>query len=476
MGDPMETKKSLDMSVKSFIVSMAIIVALMVVAYSLTFILPSGEFDRTMDENGNMIIDTTQNASGTFTEKEASFPVWKFILSPVLVLGSEGSATLIMILVFLLVIGGIFEALTQKGLIEYLLKLIVDKFYEKRRVLLFILPLIFMLLASCAGVFEESVPLVPIVCAMAVSLGWDSMTGLCLSVIPCALGYAAGLVNPFGTGVAQKVAGVVVFGGISMRIVSFVVLYAAIVTFILIYTSKYEKAHPLQKTAEKEVFVADKAMSKGLFTFGGIILAGVLIIVSSVFIKALQDYTLVVFALCFLIGGILGCRFAGMSGKGFIMAFLKGVKSMSPALVMILFASSIKYILTESLTIDSLVMKLMNATDGMSRYALIIFIYLIVLLLEFFVPSGSAKAFLLIPLLIPIGTVYNLPVNLIVLAYIFGDGLANVMYPTNPALLIALNLADSNYPKYVKFAWKLMLPLLILTCLLLCLALKINYA
>ncbi len=471
----METKKSLDISVKSFLVSMLIIFALMILAYFLTFILPSGEFDRVADENGNMIIDTSVNSKGNFTEKEASFPFWKFLLSPVLVLGSQGNATLIMIIVFLLVIGGIFEALTRKGIIEYLLKLIVNRYYEKRKVLLFILPLFFMLLASCAGVFEESVPLVPIICAMSISLGWDAMTGLALSVIPCAVGYAAGLVNPFGTGVAQKVAGLVVFGGISMRIVTFVVLYAAVVTFVLIYTSKYEKKHPLAASGEKEAFVPNKAMSRGLFTFAGVILLGVLIIISSVFISFLQDYTLVVFALCFLIGGITGCSLAGMKAKDFFKAFGSGVKSMAPAILMILFASSIKYILTESLTIDSLIMKLMDAAGNMSSYVLILFIYLVVLLMEFFVPSGSAKAFLLIPLLIPIGTVYGLPANLIVLAYIYGDGLANVLYPTNPALLIALNLADSSYPKYMKFVWKLMLPLFLLTCLLLCFALKINY-
>lgn len=471
----METKKGLNVSVRSFIVSMSIIVALMLLAYALTFILPSGEFARITDESGNEIIDTTLDPKGTFTPKEADFPFWKFLLSPVLVLGSSGNVTLIMILVFLLVIGGVFEALTQKGLIEYLLKFIVDKFYSKRKVLLVLLPLIFMLLAATAGVFEEAIPLVPIVCAMAISLGWDNMTGLTLSLIPCACGYAAGLVNPFGTGVAQKVGGLVVFSGIWMRIVTFAVLYAIQIVFIFLYTNRYEKAHPMNIQAEKMAFDKDENTGRGLVTFGAIILAGVLIIISSVFIKFLQDYTLVVFALCFLVGGILGCSIAKMKVKDFFKAFLTGIKSMAPALAMILFASSIKYILSESLTIDALIMKLMNVTGSMSPYALILFIYLVVLVLEFFVPSGSAKAFLLIPLLMPIGSVYGLPGNLIVLAYIFGDGIANVLYPTNPGLLIALNLADTNYPKYLKYVWKLMLPLLAATCLLLCFALKVGY-
>lgn len=471
----MEGKKSLNISVKSFIVSMCIILALMILSYVLTFILPSGEFARVEDENGNMVIDTSVDEKGTYSEVEASFPFWKFILSPILVLGSEGNVMLIMILVFLLVIGGIFQALTDRQLIEYLLNLVVDKFYEKRKILLVLVPLIFMLLASTAGVFEEAIPLVPIICALTVSLGWDNLTGLGISIIPCACGYAAGLVNPFGTGVAQKVAGVPVFGGIWMRFVVFAVLYGILIAFIMLYTNNYEKKHPDNGIAEKAAFERNIAEEKGIRTFGIVILLGVLLIISSVFITFLQDYTLVIFALCFLIGGILGCSFAGMKAKEFLKSFLNGMKSMAPALVMILFASSIKYILTESKTIDTLIKAMMKATGNMSPFALILFVYLIVLILEFFVPSGSAKAFLLIPLLVPVGNIYNLPTNLIVLAYIFGDGLANVLYPTNAGLLIALNLADTNYPKYIKYSWKVMLPLFAATCLLLLFALSVGY-
>jgi len=470
----MEEKKKLSISAKSFAVSMAIIIALMLVAYLLTFILPSGEFVRVPDADGNLVIDTSENSTGTFVESDADFPVWKFLLSPVLVLGSSGNATLIMILVFLLVIGGVFQALTDRDLIGYLLDVTVEKFYNRRKMLLLILPLIFMLLASFAGVFEEVIPLVPILCALAVSLGWDNMTGLGFSIIPCAAGYAAGLFNPFGTGVAQKVAGITVFSGLWMRIVVFVVLYLILAAFLIIYTGRIEKTSA-SEVGEKKTFERDEKKGRGIAAFGIAIGTGVLIIVSSIFIKALQDYTLVVFALCFLIGGITGCALSGMKPKEYLASFGRGIVAMLPAIVMILFASSIKYILTESKSIDSLIMYLLKATGGMSPYLLILFIYLVVLIMEFFVPSGSAKAFLLMPLLIPVGTVYSIPANLIVLAYIFGDGLANVMYPTNAGLLIALNLAGTGYPKYLKFSWKIMLALFAATCGLLLFAMAVGY-
>ncbi|MCQ2427681.1 MAG: hypothetical protein MJ137_04685 [Clostridia bacterium] len=470
----MEEKQKLSISAKSFAVSMVIIIALMVAAYVLTFVLPSGEFVRVPDGEGNQVIDTSSEAGGVFEEKDADFPFHKFLLSPILVLGSDGNVTLIMILVFLLIIGGVFQALSDKGLIEYLLRVTVDKFYSRRRLLLIVLPLVFMLLASFAGVFEEVIPLVPILCALAVSLGWDNMTGLGFSVIPCAAGYAAGLFNPFGTGIAQKVAGVTVFGGLWMRAVVFVVLYAILVAFLMLYTAGIEKQGAMV-SENAGAFEKDVKKGRGIAAFGVCIAVGVLLIVSSIFIEALRDYTLVIFALCFLIGGITGCALSGMSVKDYLSSFFGGVASMLPAIVMILFASSIKYILTESMTIDSLIRYLLRATEGMSPFVLILFIYLVVLIMEFFVPSGSAKAFLLMPLLVPVASVYSIPVNMIVLAYIFGDGLANVMYPTNAALLIALNLAGTSYPKYMKFSWKIMLSLFAATCGLLLFAMAVGY-
>ena len=109
----MENKqKSLNISAKSFIAAIAVIFLLMLATYILTFLIPGGSYKRIPDENGNMIIDT---AAG-FSTVPGGLPFWKWILSPILVLGSDDSAALIAVIVFLLVIGGVFNALTEHGL------------------------------------------------------------------------------------------------------------------------------------------------------------------------------------------------------------------------------------------------------------------------------------------------------------------------------------------------------------------------
>ena len=96
--------------------------------------------------------------------------------------------------------------------------------------------------------------------------------------------------------------------------------------------------------------------------------------------------------------------------------------------------------------------------------------------MNFFIPSGSAKAFLLIPLIAPIADLAGLSRQLCVVAYAFGDGFSNVFYVTNPVLLISLGLAGVSYGKWVKHSWKFQIANLVLTSLLLMLGYFSHYA
>ena len=103
----------------------------------------------------------------------------------------------------------------------------------------------------------------------------------------------------------------------------------------------------------------------------------------------------------------------------------------------------------------------------MPKWSVILFVYLIVLIMNFFIASGSAKAFMLIPIIVPLAQVFGISPQLCVLAFAFGDGFSNVFYPTNPALLISLGLVDVSYGKWFKWSVKFQLANVVLTCLLL---------
>ena len=454
-------KKGLNISTKSFITAIVVIFVLMVLTYILTFFIPGGEYARVTDASGNTVIDTEAG----FSFIEGGIPFWKWLLSPILVLGAEGSGSLIAVIVFLLVIGGVFNSLEKCDLMKYMLDRITSRFGEKRYQLLGVITLFFMALGSFIGSFEECIPLVPIVVALAVSLGWDALTGVGMSLLAVGCGFAAGVCNPFTVGVAQELAGLPVFSGIWFRALCFVLIYVLLMIFLRFHAKKVER--PLNEAASEKKFVRDRAMDRGLTCFVTILCAGILLILSSIVITALQDYTMIIVAVMFLVAGIASVLLCGKSLRWLGVSFWNGLVSVLPAVLMILMANSIKYTLVEADILDTILHGAVVMAGTLPGWVVILFIYLVVLVMNFFIPSGSAKAFLLMPLIVPVAQVFGISAQLCVVAYAFGDGFSNVFYPTNPVLLIGLGLADVNYGTWVKWSWKFQAANLVLTSLLL---------
>lgn len=461
--------KGLNISTKSFIIAIGIIFALMTITYLLTFIVPGGEYARTIDANGNSIINT---ASG-FNYVDGGLPFWKWILSPLLVLGAEGSGTIIAVIVFLLVIGGIFNALNRCGLMQYMLDKIVYKFGHVRYKLMAVLIFFFMAMGSLVGSFEEVIPMVPIVVALSIGLGWDAPTGLALSLLAAGCGFAAGVANPFTVGVAQGLAGLPMFSGMWLRFAAFVLIYCLLLLFVRAHAKKVETA--LESSSKNGQFTKIAHMDKALLCFAGILGTGIILVLCSSFLTFLQDYTMIIVALMFLAAGILSVKITGMSNKTLAKTFINGLISILPSVLMILMASSIKYTMVESKILDTALHSAVQLASDMPAGVLILFIYLICLIMNFFIPSGSAKAFLLIPLIVPLAQIFGISAQLCVVAFAFGDGFSNVFYPTNPALLISLGLADVSYGDWVKYSVKFQGLNLLLTGGILLVGLTIGY-
>lgn len=437
-----EEKKGLNVGVKSFVTAIVVIFILMVATYGLTFVVPGGYI---------------------------SF--WKWALSPILVLGSEGNGSLIAVLIFLLVIGGVFNCLEKCGLMIYMLENITERFGKERYKLLAYVTLFFMGMGSFIGSFEECVPLVPIMIALAIRLGWDALVGIGMSLLAIGCGFAAGVCNPFTVGVAQELAGLPMFSGIWFRLVSFALVYFLLLAFLMRYAKKIER--PLD---EKSVFVTatDERMDRALKVFLCIMAGGILLVLSSVFITVLQDLTMIIVAVTFLSAGLVSCRMTGRMGN-LMQTFRNGMVSIFPAVFMILMANSIKYTLVEGNVLDTILEGAIAIAETLPGWAVILFIYMIVLVMNFFISSGSAKAFLLIPLIVPVAEVFGISSQLCIVAYAFGDGFSNVIYPTNPVLLIGLGVSGVDYGKWVKWSLPFQLMNLVLTSGLLLIGYAIGY-
>ena len=184
---------------------------------------------------------------------------------------------------------------------------------------------------------------------------------------------------------------------------------------------------------------------------------------------------MIVVAFAFLVAGTAACLVSGMGVGRFGKTFVQGMIAIFPAVLMILMASSIRFTLEEAKVLDTILHGTVSLAQVMPKWAVVLFIYLIVLVMNFFISSGSAKAFMLIPLIVPIAQVFGISAQLCILAFAFGDGFSNVLYPTNAALLIGLGVADISYIDWFKCTVKFQAAVLILTSLLLLLGLAAGY-
>lgn len=455
-------------SIQSFLTALLMLFFLMVLTYGLTFVIPGGEYERVWKDGSQQVLPDT------FSYTEGRLPFWKWLLSPVLVLGAEGGGTVLAILVFLLVIGGIFHCMDKSGLMQYMLLAISHRYRKKKYRMLMLITLFFMSMGSFVGSFEESVPLVPIAAALAVSMGWDVMVGLGMSLLAIGCGFATGICNPFTVGVAQQLAGLPMFSGALLRVFSFVVIYACLISFLLRYARTIE-AHPEKSVLYGKAtavlayempggqFVQEPDKEKGLRLFAGILGGGILLIFASGFVPFLQGILMPLIAVLFLTAGLSAVRACRMEWQVIGRYFLNGARSLLPAVLLILMAGSIKYTLVEAKILDTILYRSAGLITGMPKGAAVLLLYLFVLLMNFFIASGSAKAFLMMPLLVPIADFCQVSRQLGVLAFAFGDGFSNVFYFTNPVLLISLGLVGAGYGSWVKFSFKIQLAILALT-------------
>ena len=225
----------LKISKKSFFSSVAILLVLMLGAGVLTWVIPGGTFERTMADGKEII----QPGTFRFTDG-GGYPVWRWFTAPFEVLWGEDAVTVIAIILFICIIGGVFALLDKSGMLQYIMNGLVRRFEQTKYRLMAVLVLFFMLFGSVFGIFEELVALVPIVILLSRALGWDSLVGLGMSALAAGFGFASATLNPFTLGVAQELAELPAFSGVGFRLLVFAVCYSVLYLYLYRYARKIE--------------------------------------------------------------------------------------------------------------------------------------------------------------------------------------------------------------------------------------------
>lgn len=480
----MSDKASVRIPRKAFLQSLIILLAFMILAGILTRVLSAGQYTRVTVERREVV----QPGSFQYLDRPV-YPIWRWVTAPVEVLWGPESLTVITIILFILLVGGAFTVLERVGVLQAGLKSLVNTFGDRKYLLLLIVSLFFMILGAFFGILEEVVPLVPVTVALAVTLGWDPMVGLGMSILATNLGFSAAVTNPFTIGVAQELAGLPLFSGAWFRFPIFLVIYGVFALFLLRYAKQVERdpesslVFRERESGPRDAPALDmdqgetgqKGIRRAVIWFAAFLFFIVLVLVGVPFLPILSDYALPLVGILFFVGGLGGGLLSDTENRKVFQALGEGVAGIAPGVLLILMAVSIKHIIVQGGIMDTILHAASRPFSQAGPFLSALLIYALALLIEFFVASGSAKAFLLMPLLLPLADLVGVTRQIAVTAYSFGDGFSNTIYPTNPILLIALGLAGVSYPKWLRWTLPLWAAVLSITVLFLGIAVAVGY-
>ena len=464
-------------SLKSFITVMILLISILIISGALSYFIPSGSFE--ISESEVIIADSYVKG-----EVDGIAP-WRVLTAPVRVFFSEDGITIIMICLFLLIMSGIFNLLEKTNGIKIFIGKLVRGIAKKDKILICLAVLVFMLFGSFFGMFEELITLLPLMIILTISLDMDTMMGLGICMLSACFGFAAAITNPFSVGLAASVAGIGVTDGVWLRIIYFALIYVTLCAFLLIYLHRIRKNPHLSPTYEEDLRKKEsldgvlKSETVGedrtfkiylVFFLTEIVILGLIATV-----PAISGYAIPILAASFLVGGISAGLLVTKNAKNTFKHFLCGASAMLPAVLMIAVASSVKLVMVESEIIDTVMHFVIENLKDKNKFVAVILIYLLVLFLQFFIGSASAKIMLVMPIIMPIAAALGISPALVILVYCMADGFSDMIIPTNPILLVGLSIGNISYVKWLKWTLALQLIVFALTVLILLFAVTIGY-
>ncbi len=457
----------------------AIILAIIGVVAVMTWIVPSGAYDK-MEVDGREIV-----VAGTYHSVPAN-PQGLFDVLKAPVQGFSNTAEVI---VFLLFIGGVLSVVEKTGAIAAGIQA-ASAFFQRRPNLRFLfIPLGIITFSLCGATFgmcEEALIFIPIFIPLALSLGYDSALGTAIPFIGAGVGFAAAFTNPFTVGIAQGIAQVPLYSGLGYRLIIWVICTCVVITWLSVYARKIRKNPQASLTYEfdiekrkelklnKEETHITRRQKWVLIAFGlgmlGLII-GVLKPQICSFIKGMwgidlmqmlhleaSGWYITEIAALFLGVGFLCGILGRMKMSQFNDAFFDGVRGMAEIAVLLCFAQAIVIIANNGHILDTMLDWMSAGIKHLHPICASWAAMMLQTVIDFFIPSGSGKAVLTMPILAPLADLIGITRQTMVLAFQLGGSWLNMVIPTDPVTIAAIGFARIAYGKWLKW----MLPLLLL--------------
>jgi uncharacterized ion transporter superfamily protein YfcC len=451
---------------KKFPDTILIILGFLLVFILLTHLVPAGEFEQT-EVNGRMVI-----VPGTYHNVEAQPQGIRAIFTAPI----RGFVKAAQIIAFVFLVGGSFSMLNRTGAIDAGLYRIIQFSQRHPAYRRWILPLVitlFSLGGATFGMAEEVLVFVLISIPLALALGYDSLTGLAVSFVGAAVGFAGAFINPFTIGIAQGIASLAPASGMGYRLLVWALFTGTAILYIMRYASRVER-----NPEASPMYELDRSRGGSNLQSGdeNLQLTRPRKLVLSVFFLSLA---LLIFGVSqwgwyideisglFLAMGLVAALLARLPVQEAIDAFRQGASDMMNAALVIGLAMSLVVVAQDGRIIDTLLHAMASATEGLPRGVMVEVMFLLQSTLNFFVPSGSGQAALTMPIMAPLSDLLGISRQTAVLAYQFGDGISNLIIPTSGVLMGILSVARVPYTVWLRWIMPLFLLLTLLAMLLL---------
>jgi uncharacterized ion transporter superfamily protein YfcC len=424
---------------------------------ALTWIVPSGVFERqeltTADGQvaSTVVPGTFQTIDKLADDRDLRQGPFDVLSAP-----AKGIVHAADVIAFVLLLGGVFGIITRTGALDRGLHVLATTLSDKG---IFVIPIMITLLSlggSTFGMSEEALALYPVVIALMFLLRFDSMTAVLILFLGTQAGYIGATINPFSVLLAQAIAGIHGNPQLWLRAIAWVVF----TLLAIVYTMWY--AHGVRKNPESSpVFSSDKKLQ---LTFASsdeehpdfsvpdrIILATFIVTLATISWGLLsRGWYMAEIGAAFLACGLISGAVAKMGPSKIAEHFVDGCKDFIYAAFIIGLARGILIVAEQGMIIDPILNSLSEFLSSVPTYAFTTLNLLAHNIITFFVPSSSGEAALTMPVLAPLGDLVGVNRDSLVLGYQFGNGLTNLISPTNGLLLAGLAIAKIRFSQWFK--------------------------
>ena len=447
-----------------------ILVAIIIIAAIATYLIPAGEFTRFKDAaTGKTLVE-----AGSY-HRIASNPLNPLLIPSAIYTGIVKSASTI---TFMLIIGGAFEVITSTGALTALCKKLSKTFSKHKYAVIPVFLTLFSIFGFTMGMSSEVMIFVPIGITLALFLGLDKVTGTAMIALGAAVGFTAGILNPFNVGVAQDIAELPLFSGMAYRIVILVILLAATSAYIIIYAKKVaanpEKSviYGIQEDTEYTFEDVSDSISKSQIAVLVIMAAGFGILIYGLskkgwYFEEMSGLFIFMGIACGLVSGYGPSRIAKEFGNG--------AKGIVVGCLIIGIARTVEVILSDAKILDTIVYGIVNIVNVMPGSIKAVGMFICQSLINCVIVSGTGQAAVTMPLMVPVSDLVGISRQTAVLAFQLGDGFSNSVLPISSSLMGYLAVSKIPYSKWLKFMMPLFLIWTALGCLFMLGALIIGY-